>query len=83
VVQTGRLTGGPNGFDIFLKLSKPTQTWKLKMDALHYFKNSQILYPARLGNYEERSQLCRHPNSNRCRVKIPGTNSQFEFLVNF
>jgi hypothetical protein len=33
VVQTGRLTGGPNGFDIFLELSKPAQTWKLKMDA--------------------------------------------------
>jgi hypothetical protein len=34
VVRTGRLTGGPSGFDIFLELSKPTQTWKLKMDAL-------------------------------------------------
>jgi hypothetical protein len=28
VVQTGQLTGGPSGFDIFLELSKPTQTWK-------------------------------------------------------
>jgi hypothetical protein len=34
VVRTGKLTGGPSGFDIFLELSKPTQTWKLKMDAL-------------------------------------------------
>jgi hypothetical protein len=34
VVRTGRLTGGPSGFDIFLKLSKPTQTWKIKMDVL-------------------------------------------------
>jgi hypothetical protein len=34
MVRTGRLTGGPSGFDIFLKLSEPTQTWKLEMDAL-------------------------------------------------
>jgi hypothetical protein len=34
VVQTGRLMGEPSGFDIFLELSKPTQIWKLKMDAL-------------------------------------------------
>jgi hypothetical protein len=34
VVRTGWLAGGPNGFDIFLKLSKLIQTWKLKMDAL-------------------------------------------------
>jgi hypothetical protein len=33
VVRTRWLTGGPSGFDIFLKLSKPTQTWKLKMHA--------------------------------------------------
>jgi hypothetical protein len=25
VVRTGRLTGGPSGFDIFLELSKPAQ----------------------------------------------------------
>jgi hypothetical protein len=42
MVQTGRMTGGPNGFDIFRELSKPAQTWKLKMDALCCSKNSQF-----------------------------------------
>jgi hypothetical protein len=74
---------GPAVFDIFLELSKPTQILKLKMDALLCPKNSQILHSARLGNYEQLSLLCRHPNLNRCRVKIPGIDSQFEFLVNF
>jgi hypothetical protein len=65
-----RLTGGPSGFDIFLKLSKPAQTWKLKMDALRCCKSSQNLHATRLGHYEQPSQLCRHPNLNRCRVKF-------------
>jgi hypothetical protein len=38
VVQTGRLKGWPSGFDIFLELSKPTQTWKIKMDTLRASK---------------------------------------------
>jgi hypothetical protein len=70
VVRTRRLTGGPSGFDIFLKLSKPAQTWKLKMDALRCCKSSQNLHATRLGHYEQPSQLCRHPNLNRCRVKF-------------
>jgi hypothetical protein len=74
---------GPAVFDIFLELSKPTQILKLKMDALLCPKNSQILHSAILGNYEQLSLLCRHPNLNRCRVKIPGIDSQFEFFVNF
>jgi hypothetical protein len=49
VVRTGRLTGGPIGFDIFLELSKPAQTWKLKMDALRCSKNSQVLHASILG----------------------------------
>jgi hypothetical protein len=72
VVRTGRLTGGLSGFDIFLELSKPTQTWKLKMDALPCSKNSQILHAARLEHYEQLYQLFQHPNI-----------SQFEFLLNF
>jgi hypothetical protein len=83
VVRTGRLTGVPSGFDIFLKLSKLTQTWKLKIDALRCSKNFPILHAARLGHYEQLSLLCRHPDLNRCRVKIPGTDSQFECFVNF
>jgi hypothetical protein len=83
MVRTGRLTGGPSGFNIFLKLSKLAQTWILNMDALHYSKNSQVLYAARLGHCEQLSSLFQHPNLNRCRVKIPGTDSQFQFLVDF
>jgi hypothetical protein len=55
VVRIGRLTGGPGSFDIFLKLSKLTQTWKLKMDALHCCKNSHLLHAVRLGQYEHLS----------------------------
>jgi hypothetical protein len=58
VVRTGRLTGGPSGFNIFLKLSKLTQAWKIKMDALHRSNNSQIFHATRLGHYEQLSQLC-------------------------
>jgi hypothetical protein len=75
--------GWAQRFDIFLKLSKPTQTWKLKMDTLLCSKNSQIWHASRLGHYEQLSELFQHPNLKRCRVKIPGTDSQFEFLVNF
>jgi hypothetical protein len=53
MVRTGRLTGGPSGFDIFLELLKLTQTWKLKKDALHCRKNSQILHAAILGHFEQ------------------------------
>jgi hypothetical protein len=55
VVRTGRLTGGPSGFDIFLELSKPTQTWVLKMDALLCSKNSKVLHAARLGHCKQLS----------------------------
>jgi hypothetical protein len=83
VDRTRWLTGGPNGFGIFLKLSKLTQNLKLKMDALHCSKNSEILHAARTGHYEQLSQLCPHTNINRCRVKIPGTDSQFDFFCEF
>jgi hypothetical protein len=75
--------GGPSGFDIFLELSKLTQNWKLIMDVLHYPKNYQNVHAARLGHCEQISKLCRHPNLNSCRVKIPGTDSQFDFFMNF
>jgi hypothetical protein len=53
------------------------------MDALPCFKNSQFLRVARLGNYEQCVQLCRHPILNRIRVTNPGTDSTFEYLMNF
>jgi hypothetical protein len=62
VVWTGRLTGVPSGFNIFLNLSKPAQTWKLKMDALLCSKKSQILGAARLGHYEQHSWVVRQAN---------------------
>jgi hypothetical protein len=36
-----------------------------------------------LGYYEHFSQLCRHPNPNRIRVKNPGSDSPFESLLKF
>jgi hypothetical protein len=66
----------------FLELSKLAQIWKLKMDLLPYFKNFQILHAARLGHYEQFSQLCRDPNLHTIRVKNPGTDSPFESLMN-
>jgi hypothetical protein len=42
----------------FSKLSKPAETWKLKMDALPFLKNSLFLHVARLGNCKQFSQLC-------------------------
>jgi hypothetical protein len=67
----------------FPKLFKSAQTWKLKMDALPYSKNSQFLHVDRLGHYEQFSQLFRHPIINRIRVKSPGIDSTFESLMNF
>jgi hypothetical protein len=83
VVRTGRLTSGPGGFFIIPELSKLVQTWKLKKNALPCFKNSQNLHAARLGYYEQLSQVCRHPILERIRVKNPGTDSTFESLLNF
>jgi hypothetical protein len=40
VVQTVRLTGGPHTVSYFPELSKPYQTWKLKMYTLPCSKNS-------------------------------------------
>jgi hypothetical protein len=57
-------------FDIFLELSKPAQTWKLKTDALRCSKNFQIVHATRSGHYKQFSQLCRHLNINIIRVKI-------------
>jgi hypothetical protein len=56
---------------------------EIEKESLTLSKNSQILYSARLGNYEQLSQLWKHPILNRCGIKIPGTDSQFEFLMNF
>jgi hypothetical protein len=75
-------TWGPRGFN-FSNLFKIGSNWKSKKNALSCSKDFQILHDARLGHYKQLSQLCPHPNINRCRVKIPGTDSQFIFLVNF
>jgi hypothetical protein len=83
VVRTVWLTSGAHAVLYFPKLSKLAQTWKLKMDTLPCNKNSQFLYVARMGYFEQFSQLCRHPIVNIIRVKNLGTDSTFESLVNF
>jgi hypothetical protein len=70
-------------FYFFPKLSKPAQTWKLKMDALPYSRNSHFLHVARVGYYEQFSRLCQHPILNKIRDKNPGIDSTFESLMNF
>jgi hypothetical protein len=47
------------------------------------FQKFPFFHVARLGNYEQFSQLCQHLILNRIRVKNPGTDSTFESLMNF
>jgi hypothetical protein len=75
-------TWDPRGFD-FSNLFKIGSTWKSKKNVLYYSKNSKILHASRLGHYEQLYQLCRHPVLIRCRVKIPGTDSKFDFFNDF
>jgi hypothetical protein len=82
-VRVVRLMIGPTQFCIFPELSKPAQTWNLKMDVLPSCINSQFLHVASLGYYEHFYQLCRHPIPNRNRAKNPETDSTFESLMNF
>jgi hypothetical protein len=83
VVRTVWLMCGAHAVSYFPELSKSAQTWKLKMDALPCSKNSQFLHVARLGYYEQFSQLFRYPILKRISVKNPGTYSTFESLMNF
>jgi hypothetical protein len=56
---------------------------EIENGCLTELRNSQFLHVARLGHYEQFSQLCRHPIINRMRVKNPGTGTTFESLMNF
>jgi hypothetical protein len=53
------------------------------MDSLSYSKNSQFLHTARLGYAEQFSQSCQPTILYRIRVKNSGTDSMFEYLLNF
>jgi hypothetical protein len=53
------------------------------MDALSCSKNSHFLYAAIFGYCEQFSQLSWYPIPNICRAKNPGSDSTFEFLMNF
>jgi hypothetical protein len=75
--------GGPHAVLIFFNLTKIGSNLKFEKNALLCSKNSQIVHAARMGHYDQFSQLFRHPNLNRIRVKIPGIDSPFENLMNF
>jgi hypothetical protein len=53
------------------------------MGVLSSLINSQFLYAAHLGYYEQFSQLCQHPIPNINRAKNLGSDSTFEYLMNF
>jgi hypothetical protein len=67
----------------FSNLSKTGSTLKIKMGALYCSKDSHFLHVTRFGYYEQFSQLCQHSIPNRDRHKDLGTDSTFEFLMNF
>jgi hypothetical protein len=82
-VRTVRLTGGPHVVLIFLQFIQNWLKLKIQMGALSCSKSSQFLHAARLGYYEQFSQLCRHLIPNINRSKNPGSDSTFESLMNF
>jgi hypothetical protein len=53
------------------------------MDTLTHSKNSYYLHVTSLGYRQQFSQLCQHQIPKIKRVKNPGTESLFEFLMNF
>jgi hypothetical protein len=53
------------------------------MDALPYSKNFQFLHEVILEYYEQLYQLWRLQIPNKSKVKTPGTDSIFEYLMNF
>jgi hypothetical protein len=68
---------------IFSRINQTDSNLKVKNGCLTVLQKFPSFHAARLGHYEQFSQLCQRQNLNRCRVKIPGKDSQFEFSVNF
>jgi hypothetical protein len=74
---------GPARFSIFPIYPKLAQHKKFKMCALFCSKNSQFLHSARLGYYEQFSQLCPHSIPNTNIDTNLGPDSTFQSLMNF
>jgi hypothetical protein len=74
---------GPSGVRFFFNLFKTSSTLKIELGALTCSKNSQDLHVATLGYREQLSQLYQHEIPNIKRFKNPGTDSIFEFLMDF
>jgi hypothetical protein len=53
------------------------------MGTLSCSKYSQFFHAARLGYYDQFSQLWQHPIPNIKRAKDAGSDSTFEYLMNF
>jgi hypothetical protein len=69
-VRSVRLTAGAHVV-FLLSLNYPNQlNFKNQNGCFILLKNTQILHVGILGYYEHFSQLCRHPNLNRIRVRI-------------
>jgi hypothetical protein len=56
---------------------------EIEKECLTMLQKFQISHAARLGHYEQFSQLCRHQILNGIRVKNPRTDPPFESLMNF
>jgi hypothetical protein len=82
-VRTGSPTGGSRAVSVFSNLSKTGSNSKVEKAALSCSKNSQFLHEDRFEYCEQLSQLCGLEIPNRNKVKHLGTDSIFEFLMNF
>jgi hypothetical protein len=81
-VRTVRLMGGPHVVLIFFQF---IQNWlKFKNSYwVPYLQKFPFFHAARLGHYEQFSQLCWHPIPNINRANNPRSDSTVECLMNF
>jgi hypothetical protein len=73
---------GPRGF-VFFQFIQNRLNMEIEKRPYRAPKIPKFLHVGSLGYYEHFSPLCRHPISNRNRVKNNGLDSPFESLLNF
>jgi hypothetical protein len=68
---------------IFFQIIQTNSNLEIEKECITLPQNSQILHAARLGHFEQLSQLCRHQILKIIRGKNPGTDPPFESLTKF